>query len=494
MPEQIERSTPEGTPELIISIANPEMGLTTEVAQGREPSPLHNFLVSHRLSLTSLRAPGEQRVGIAGPAPSLAPDDPAGLSLACYFQVNAPVERQPALALALQELPGVAAAYIKPPAIPAIGPRQLAAPAVGTVSGTVTSFTQAYLESGPVGVGARDAWSEPGGRGELVQIVDMEGGWRVSHETLQHLNHQLPIWGVPKPQWRDHGTAVLATLGGAGGIFGLRGIAPNSTLRHISIFQTLPATTPSTSRAIEEASNGIHFQLAKGDILLIELHRAGPMYDFRETPDQSGYLPIEWWPDDFLAIRDAVRKGIIVVAVAGNGAVDLDDPLYDIRPTKGERKFPDTWVNPLKRLAGRDSGAILVGAGAPPVDRMRFGPDRSRLAFSNFGACVDAQAWGAAVATAGYGDLQAGANEDKWYTGYFCGTSNAAPMVAGILACLQGALKARNLPLLTPDRARRLVTQTGHPQEDAPGRPKTQHIGNRPDFRQMLAAAMDPNF
>ena len=44
---------------------------------------------------------------------------------------------------------------------------------------------------------------------------------------------------------------------------------------------------------------------------------------------QRGFIAIEWWPDDFAAIRYAVNRGIIVVEAAGNGSNDLDDPDYD---------------------------------------------------------------------------------------------------------------------------------------------------------------------
>ena len=100
---------------------------------------------------------------------------------------------------------------------------------------------------------------------------------------------------------------------------------------------------------------------------------------------------------------------------------------------------------PVQPAAIRDSGAILVGAGAPPpgTHGRDHGPDRSRLDFSNFGARVDAQGWGEEVTTCGYGDLQGGTNEDLWYTDTFSGTSSASPIVVGALGCLQGVLRAR---------------------------------------------------
>jgi hypothetical protein len=91
------------------------------------------------------------------------------------------------------------------------------------------------------------------------------------------------------------------------------------------------------------------------------------------------------------------------------------------------------------------------------------------------------------VTTTGYGDLQSGRNEDRWYTGSFAGTSSATPIVAGALACVQGVHSAHLFDeRLTPSTARRLLRETGTPQTDAPGRPATQHIGNRPSLGQLI--------
>ena len=195
---------------------------------------------------------------------------------------------------------------------------------------------------------------------------------------------------------------------------------------------------------------------------------------------------MEWWPDDFAAILNATSRGIIVVEAAGNGAENLDDNLYQT-PGVG---FPAGWTNPFRRT-NRDSGAIIVGAGAPPpgTHGNNHGPDRSRLDFSNWGALIDTQAWGREVTTCGYGDLQGGANEDIWYTDQFSGTSSASPIVTGVIACIQGMARARGVPVLTPAQVRNCLRTTGSPQQDAPGRPATQRIGNRPDIRAFATCA-----
>ena len=134
-----------------------------------------------------------------------------------------------------------------------------------------------------------------------------------------------------------------------------------------------------------------------------------------------------------------------------------------------------------------------MGAGAPPpgTHGRDWGPDRSRLDFSNFGSVVDAQGWGREVTTTGYGDLQGGSSihVNEWYTDQFSGTSSASPIVVGAIAAVQGTLRAKSRIPPSPIRARDLLRTTGSPQTDGPGRPATQRIGNRPNLRQLIPAA-----
>jgi hypothetical protein len=58
--------------------------------------------------------------------------------------------------------------------------------------------------------------------------------------------------------------------------------------------------------------------------------------------------------------------------------------------------------------------------------------------------------------------------------------------VVGALACVRGNRRARGLAPLTPSQARQRLRTTGSPQQDAPGRPRTQRIGNRPNLRQLI--------
>ena len=294
-----------------------------------------------------------------------------------------------------------------------------------------------------------------------IRIIDVEGAWRFTHEDLTQNQGGVvagsPIAGV---DWRNHGTAVLGEFSGDVNSVGIVGIASDAVVSgasHGSI---------GSAAAINQAAT----RLRAGDIILLEMHRPGPRFAFATRADQRGYIAVEWWPDDFAAIVNATSRGIIVVEAAGNGAEDLDDVLYQT-PAAG---FPAGWRNSFRR-ANRDSGAIVVGAGAPPpgTHGRDNGPDRSRLDFSNWGALIDAQGWGREVTTCGYGDLQGGTNEDLWYTDTFSGTSSASPIITGTIACLQGMAKAKGRPVLTPAQVRNCLRSTGSPQQDAPGRPAT---------------------
>jgi hypothetical protein len=469
-------------PELVVVVrpeaglrATPE-GITAEVA---DTKPIEDALGA-RATLTPLFAASEERLRYEASAVAAYTDVPVP-DLSVYYRVEAPGRDLDKLASSLIEVETIEAAYVKPPAEPPQFLNDMAA-APEEAPPITPDFTarQGYLDPAPGGIDARFAWTVPGGRGAGVGIIDIEGAWRFSHEDLL-LNQGGVIGGTQSTdiRWRNHGTAVVGEFGGDVNALGVTGICPDANTRAISIF----GPGQSSAAAIRQAANALN----PGDIILIELHRPGPRHNFQGRLDQLGYIAIEWWPDDFDAILFATGRGVIVVEAAGNGAENLDDAIYN-NPGPG---FPPGWTNPFNR-ANRDSGAIVVGAGAPPpgTHGRNHGPDRSRLDFSNFGALVDAQGWGREVTTAAYGDVQGGANEDLWYTDQFSGTSSASPIVVGSLACVQGALRAHGRIPLSPGRARQMLRASGSPQQDAPGRPRTERIGNRPNLRQLIPSAL----
>jgi len=490
-------------PELIL-VARPEAGLRAAgaglTAAEADPAPLAAVLDEAGARLRPLFGTSEERLRHeaealaeeAGPEAggmgalvqeSGGAEESAGTELAAppdlsvYYRVEG-TEGQDLAALAarLREQGLVRGAYVKPPAaLPVRLNAMTAQPDEPPVATPSFEARQGYLNAAPAGIEARWAWTRSGGEGAGTSVIDVEGAWRFTHEDL--LQNQGGVVAGPQLDdlvWRNHGTAVLGQFSGDRNGRGVTGICPRAVARAVSI------ATLGSSGAIHLAANA----LRPGDLLLVELHRPGPRYGYEPKDDQLGYIAVEWWPDDYDAIRYAIRRGVVVVEAAGNGAEDLDDPLYDT-PDAG---FPAGWANPFRRQA-RDSGAVLVGAGAPPpgTHGANWGPDRSRLDFSNHGAAVDAQSWGQEVTSTGYGDLQGGVSEDIWYTDSFAGTSSASPIVVGAIGSLQGVARAIGRPPRTPFQARRLLRATGTPQQGGSGAPVGQRIGARPNLRQLVA-------
>jgi subtilisin family serine protease len=302
---------------------------------------------------------------------------------------------------------------------------------------------QGYVGPAPAGIDAPFAWSR-GIRGANVQFADVEGGWNSAHEDLPaaRMTH-VAGKNMTEAGWAAHGTAVLGEIAALPNGKGVTGLAPD--IEHI---YTSSIAGESVADAIDAAAE----KLRAGDVLLIELQGVGP---------RGRYVPVELWDDNYAAIRAATDRGVVVVEAAGNGGEDLDRSAYKTKLSR----------------TGRDSGAIMVGAGGPP--RPGF-TDRTRLDFSNFGSRVDVQGWGRRVATLDYGDLQACDDRDRWrhYTGEFSGTSSASPIVAGAAILVESAHDRA----LSPRDVRRLLTETGTAQTGD----TREHIGPRPDLARAL--------
>lgn len=318
---------------------------------------------------------------------------------------------------------------------------------------------QGYLEGAPKGIGASLIRGKLGGSGKDVTIVDIELNWDLNHAELspgvQNIGGALPLGG------EDHGTAVLGILVGSADGKGIVGICPEADVK---VHSRVGNNVENVDLAIKNAITQDHVK--RGDIILLEVQGRAP----EQGIDRN--VAIQYWASELSAMREAIDKGIIVIEAAGNGNVNF-----------GDTRFQDTYLQ-------KDIGAFVVGAGAVPWFFTRFlsggsGVDgdtaRRRQPFSNYGAIVNVQAWGENVTTIGFGHANELSSFGK-YTYTFFGTSSAAAIVAGAVACMQAHANAVLHRPLTASEILKIIDETGAEQQATPGSPLTQKIGRQPDL------------
>ena len=305
------------------------------------------------------------------------------------------------------------------------------------------SGAQGYLGAPPSGVNALAANGTPGARGGDIKLIDIEGAWVWAHEDLPS-PYYTAGGSNPDQDWRDHGTAVMGEIVGQDNGYGVRGISPEVSVGGVAAYVF------SVAECIDYAAA----HTDPGDVIVIELHAPGPNADGN---GQFGYVPMEWWQDNYDAIEIATASGRVVCEAAGNGSQNLDDAVY--------------WG--LFNRDNRDSGAIFCGAA---------NSSGTPFNFSNYGSRLDLNGWGGSVVTSGYGDLNGPPHpETEWYTSAFSGTSSATPMVAGSVVAVQGIVQAAGNDPVPPLQLRTFMVDSGTPQ--LPG----HQVGSRPDILAAVA-------
>jgi microbial collagenase len=158
--------------------------------------------------------------------------------------------------------------------------------------------------------------------------------------------------------------------------------------------------------------------------------------------------------------------------------------------------FGDATANKYKNPfapGAPNAGTIVVGAGNPPGDGRTM---NARAEWSNYGARVDARAWGRFVHT-----LSAhpacnvfDGGRDACYMDYYAGTSAAGAVMSGITASIQGAIKGAGARPFNAWEMQALLRfeAVGVPQVDDNffKLPKSMHVGPQPDLRKMIPTAI----
>lgn len=319
---------------------------------------------------------------------------------------------------------------------------------------------QSYLQAAPTGVNSTAAKAYPGGNGSNVRIFDIEYSWNILHEDVNKARTALIANGTPVDPFNDnnHGTAVIGELVADDNAYGVTGAASGASLGLINVDNVERGYDPVGALSAAAA-------VAKpGDVINIDQQTWGP------TPDTYDFVPVEWIPAVYDAIKVLTANGITVVESAGNGYQNLDDQTYY------GTSFP---------MGKADSGALIVGAGENCAT-----PKLSRLSYSDFGKRVNLQGPGDCVVTTGwYGDLYSTGGVNAYYTSGFNGTSSATPVVSAAAADVSSAYKAKNGVFPTAAQIKDILTRDSTPQDTS----IFGNIGPMPDLGKAMTEIFGSN-
>jgi len=288
------------------------------------------------------------------------------------------------------------------------------------------------------GVNAPAAWPVAGGKGQGVRVISAEG----FHWSYDHVDLPKPFLEVEDTaKVGPHDTSSVGIIASKENGFGTTGIAPQVQMGYLQ--WGIP-------RFMQLAE-----QLHEGDVVQVGVHTVPRPLPEAVCPSYC-FMPMEYQQP----VRDIItylteEKGVHVVLAAANGNINLDDPYFE-----GDYDR-DTF----------DSGSIYAGAVDP-----RSG---LRASYSQYGKRVDLFSWGFNVTTTTWSE----SNPDTGYTHTFSGTSSANPIIAAVVASLQGVARAKGIGNLPPKVLREILVSTGYPQING----NRTEIGVQPD----LEAAID---
>ena len=317
------------------------------------------------------------------------------------------------------------------------------------LAATNLMYRQYYLRSCATnGYDVYYAWTQPGGDGSAVRLIDIEYDWYLQHEDLQKSTSDLlggwqtNLFGTSL----NHGTASLGVSAALSNGNGMQGIIFNADCKVISSLNQYGQWMLHDAVSLAVSNN------SAGDVVLLE----------QQAYANGAYCPVEYWSLYYAAIVNATALDRILIEPAGNGNADLDS---------------STWGSLFQR-SYRDSRTIMIGAGTAA--------NNARASFSTYGSRVDIQGWGdSSVASLGYGDLY-GTVPSNQYTATFSGTSSASALSAGIAGSVQSYARTKYALYLSPLAMRGTLVSNSVPQTFPP----TGNIGPRPCLSNAYAAVV----
>jgi hypothetical protein len=366
------------------------------------------------------------------------------------------------MATFLRGVPGVAGAYVVPriaEPMPDEDPQHEATDVEPDLA------LQEYLEGSPVGIGARDVWHLPGGRGQGVRFADVERGWHLGHQEFEGRPVEL-VYGDHYDGAIEHGTAMAGIVVAGLNDLGTAGIVAEVDRVVLASSHTVDSSARGgTLDRVGDAILAALDELEAGDVCLLEMQFHNVWCDDGEV--RNG-IPAEAFPDLFEIIRLGTDRGIVMVSPAGNGDEAGTTYLLDEVQVDGhvalDPAHPDY----------RDSGSILVAASRAKRN--------DRLYKSNYGTRVNCFAWGNGVHAPSAGRQVDGRYPRDAYD-EASGTSSASAIIAGVAALAQALHKAAHGKPMAPDDLRALLADPEYgtpPVEDDP------HLGVMPGLGQMV--------
>jgi hypothetical protein len=322
---------------------------------------------------------------------------------------------------------------------------------------------QEYLKDAPIGINVQAAWSETGGNGADINLVDFEFGWHLKDgvpsldgSIVYNIDHEDFLLAPPSTEYKyaklwygtnsgtdeqkQHGTSVLGIIASQQNEKGGIGIAPACNIHCFDVTNPSHIDDLDFNDIVDDAIMYAISKFKEGDIFLLEL----------QSGDEVGGPPIETIPIIFNLIRFATALNIVVIEAAGNSPTDLD--MY----------YPD-----LNHTNMGDSGAIIVG-GVNHVTRKRES--------GGFGERIDCYAWYTGVTTS-----------SSPISNYlpFIGTSLATAIIAGAAVVLQGIIQEKFHRKYNSWQMRSLLSNptTGI----ASNAPSMDKVGVMPNLREVIA-------